>query len=116
MTEKIQHIIEEIRLKSNELHLQIGEERNKVESINEKLNQVLTEKESLQETISVLKHKNTQLSNELEEIQVNFDSIKSELDAIKEASINNVSSEKNNNYEIDALVREIEYCINQLKK
>jgi len=116
MTEKIQHIIEEIRLKSNELHLQIGEERSKVESLNESLRQVESEKASLLETIAILKQKNTQLSDEIEGLQINFETIKTELDAMKEVSMNTVNSESNNNYEIDSLVREIEYCINQLKK
>ncbi len=103
MTERIQHMIEGIRLKCRSLHEQLVSERS-----------IRIDQESelslLKSEISLLKNKNSEIEDEKRVIR-------NELDLIIQKSIDEkVSIENDRNEEIDDLVREIEHCINQLKQ
>lgn len=103
MTEKIQLIIEEIRLKCKELHTQLESERSK--SL------------ELRTELDALKTENFQLKEKNEEfVQTNLKLV-SELEATIRQGVGMQNEAKGDrNAEIDELVREIEYCITQLKK
>ena len=103
MTEKIQHIINDIRLKSNSLHTQLISERERARKLEVELNELTFQK-------NVLEDEKTQLNE-------NVIKLKSELEAIFKQRVDNENSiAENRNQDIDDLVREIEHCINQLKK
>jgi len=103
MTEKIQHIINDIRLKSNSLHTQLISERERARKLEVELNELTSQK-------NVLEDEKTQLNE-------NVIKLKSELEAIFKQRVDNENSiTENRNQDIDDLVREIEHCINQLKK
>ncbi len=103
MTERIQHIIEGIRLKCKTLHEQLVSERSIRIDQESELTLLKTE-------ISILKTKNSEIEEEK-------NLLKSELDLTIQKSIDEKDSVENNrNEEIDDLVREIEHCINQLKQ
>ena len=103
MTEKIQHIINDIRLKSNFLHTQLISERERARKLEVELNELTSQK-------NVLEDEKTQLNE-------NVIKLKSELEAIFKQRVDNENSiAENRNQDIDDLVREIEHCINQLKK
>lgn len=102
MTEHIQHIIEEIRLKSKALHQQLNEERLKNKAFQDELN-LLTERLQLQK---LEEEKN------LSEIAA----LKSELESTRSQEIEISHPIGKSDDEIDELVKEIEHCISQLKK
>ncbi len=102
MTEKIQQLIEDIKLKYKMLYSQLVEER----SLRLKQN---TELSSLNDEVSVLKSKISDFEIENLKLKVDLDKI------IQEKIEERNSSLKIRNQEIDDLVREIEHCINQLK-
>lgn len=103
MTEKIQLLLEGVRNKSNELHKLLVDERSKNEQLNTELQQLKQEK-------SDLEAKN-------EELVSNNNRLISELNSTKVQGIGTeVAIHANRNEEIDELVKEIEYCITQLKK
>lgn len=103
MTEKIQLIIEDIRLKCKDLHSQLELER----SISLEMK---TELEALKTENIQLKEKNEEF------VQTNL-TLVSELEAtIKQGVEMHNDADGNRDAEIDELVREIEYCITQLKK
>lgn len=103
MTEKIQLILEEIKLKCKDLHSQLESERSKNLELKAELETITNEN-------SHLKEKNE------EYIQTNLKLV-TELEAtIKQGVEVHNDADGNRNAEIDELVREIEYCITQLKK
>ena len=103
MTEKIQHIINDIRLKSNSLHTQLISERERARKLEVELNELTFQK-------NVLEDEKTQLNE-------NVIKLKSELEAIFKERVDEENSiTESRNQDIDDLVREIEHCINQLKK
>jgi hypothetical protein len=103
MTEKIQHIIDSIRLKCKSLYTQLETERTKTVELSAEIH-------SLKNDISILNERNS-------EIQIENERLNSELNSIKQQRIDeNLIGIENRNEEIDDLVREIEHCINQLKK
>jgi chromosome segregation ATPase len=102
MNEKIQHIIQDIRRKKNALDDLLNQQKQKVNQLEQEIEQLKSDLESKNANISKLKNENAELQSLLEET--------------KNQVINSVEP-KNNGYEqIDELVREIEYCIGQLKK
>ena len=103
MTEKIQHIIDTIRLKCNSLHAQLESERAA------KINQDV-ELTDLKSEILILKNKNFEIEQEKNQLRLELDSI------IKQGVDDKQAVVENRNEEIDELVREIEHCINQLKQ
>lgn len=117
MTEKIQSIIEQIKLKGKELHFQLEEERGLLRSIKRELLEVKAEKDNLLLEVKNLQLVCDQLKTEKEQVEIDLRSIKDELETMKEESVKLVESEQlDQKNQIDELVREIEYCINQLKK
>jgi hypothetical protein len=102
MTEKIQQLIEDIRLRYKTLYSQLVEER--ALRLDQKAELTLLNTE-----ISTLKVKSR-------EIEVENLKLKEDLDTIIQQRIEERNSSlKDRNEEIDDLVREIEHCINQLK-
>lgn len=117
MTEKIQSIIEQIKLKGKELHFQLEEERGVVRSITSELSEVKAEKDNLILEVKNLNLICDRLKDEKSQVESDLKSIKNELETMKEESVKLVQiEEKTQNVQIEELVREIEYCINQLKK
>jgi hypothetical protein len=103
MTDNIQHIINDIRLKSKSLHVQLVSERERVRGLEVELNELISQS-------NVLVNEKTQMSEDIIKL-------KSELEAILKQRIDNEKSlVENRDKDIDDLVREIEHCINQLKK
>lgn len=103
MTEKIQHIINDIRLKSKSLHSQLVSEREIKETLSVELNELKSTSENLRVENSKLMEEILQVKSELETI------LKNRIDEERTVILNR-------NQDIDDLVREIEHCINQLKK
>lgn len=102
MTENIQHSIQEIRTKA----LRFKDELIAVNAKNALLEQeVTTAKDRIEEC-----------NAELEKLNSENSSLKSELEALKSQVVNVTPTFTRNEEEIDELVKEIEYCIGQLKK
>jgi uncharacterized coiled-coil DUF342 family protein len=102
MTERIQHIIDEIRLKSQALHHQLNEEREKNRAFQAEM-QLLTERLQAQKQRD-------------EEHLAAIDALKAELEMTKSQVVENSTPSASKDVEIDELVKEIEYCISQLKR
>jgi uncharacterized protein (DUF3084 family) len=102
MTEKIQQLIEDIRLKYKTLYSQLIEERTLRLDQNAEL--------------TSLKEQNSILNNKINEFEIENLKLKLDLETIIQERIEERNSNlKIRNQEIDDLVREIEHCINQLK-
>jgi chromosome segregation ATPase len=102
MTDRIYHIIEEIRTKMLNLSKQLNDERLKYISLKEENVRLEEELAAAKEQEIVLSALNTQLKSEVV-------SAKSQ---VVEVPMSLVKKDE----EIDELVNEIEYCISQLKK
>lgn len=103
MTERIQHSIDEIRLKSKALHHQLTEERETNKSL-------LTELRTLKETEESLKKNEVAYLQEISDLKMALEEAKSQVVEVSVPSVGKTEEE------IDELVKEIEYCISQLKK
>lgn len=102
MTERIQQLIEDIRLKYKTLYSQLIEERTLRLDQNAEL--------------TSLKEQNSILNNKINEFEIENLKLKLDLETIIQERIEERNSNlKIRNQEIDDLVREIEHCINQLK-
>lgn len=102
MTEKIQQLIEDIRLKYKTLYSQLIEERTL------RLNQ--------NAELTSFKEQNSILNSKINEFEIENLKLKLDLETIIQERIEERNSNlKIRNQEIDDLVREIEHCINQLK-
>ena len=103
MTEEIQKIIDQILSKSNFLHKIVLEERDKNSHLNieiERLNKLLSEK-----------------NEECLLLSKNLDSVQSALSLTENKVIENPGQTiGKSEQEIDELVKEIEFCIEQLKQ
>ncbi|MCE2681680.1 MAG: hypothetical protein ACK49D_08750 [Flavobacteriia bacterium] len=103
MTESIQHIMNEIRAKALEIHSELVQERNKNQVLQA---QILEKEERLQAA--------KQLENERLAV---IDQLKLDLEVAKNQVVEvSVPQIGRNEEQIDELVKEIEYCIGQLKK
>lgn len=102
MTDRLYHIIEEIRTKMLNLSKQLNDERLKYISLKEENVRLEEELAAAKEQERVLTALNTQLKSEVV-------SAKSQ---VVEVPMSLVKKDE----EIDELVNEIEYCISQLKK
>ena len=103
MTERIQHIMNEIRAKALEIHSELVQERNKNQILQA---QILEKEERLQAA--------KQLENEHLAV---IDQLKLDLEVAKNQVVEvSVPQIGRNEEQIDELVKEIEYCIGQLKK
>ena len=103
MTDKIQLVLEDIRLKCRHLHSQLELERSKNLELR-------TELEASKSKISELNQKNEEF------IQTNMKLVTELESTIKQGIEMHGSGESNRNAQIDELVREIEHCITQLNK
>lgn len=101
MSDKALQLIDEIRSKSLEIKGKLDEERQN--------NAVLTN------AIADLKKELEQRELELSEVKTKVAELEKEVLTAKEQVINPVISSERNDEEIDELVKEIEYCISQLK-
>lgn len=103
MTDNIQKIIDQILSKSNFLHKIVLEERDKNSHLNieiERLNKLLSEK-----------------NEECLLLSKNLDSVQSALSLAQNKVIENPGQNiGKSEQEIDELVKEIEFCIEQLKQ
>jgi hypothetical protein len=102
MTEKIQQIIVSIRLKTVQMHAQLVASR-------EQIAYLVTENQSFKVQIESLGQANKALEAKLSNLEL-------QLFATKEQVVNAPVSHSKKEEEIDELVKEIEYCISQLKK
>jgi hydroxypyruvate isomerase len=102
MNARIQQIIEEIKAKSLSMHVVLQNERAK--SLNQQL-----EIDSLKVELDDLKINHGNLLS-----QVNL--LQTQLEETKGQVVSSSDIPQRNNEEIDELVKEIEYCINQLRK
>jgi len=102
MTEKIQHIIDGIRLKCKALYSQLESERA-----------LRTEHEA---ELSTIKNEYQLLKDEKNIFEETISKLKSELELIEKQRVEEKQASLiDRNEEIDDLVREIEHCIKQLK-
>lgn len=111
MTNRIQHIITEIRSKQNDLMNMLQAEKEKNAQSLEKIEELEKKLQEMEQENSMISTKNATLHAEIETLKVT-----------NEQLISNASSEVQNSVQrsvdhvqIDELVREIEYCIGQLK-
>lgn len=102
MTERIQQIIVSIRTKMIQMHNQLVDSREKNSSLE-------TENRSLKSQIEFLQQSNNALEVRLSDLEL-------QLITAKEQVASTPASVYRNEEEIDELVKEIEYCISQLKK
>jgi regulator of replication initiation timing len=103
MTDKIQQIIDEISRKTKVLHHQLVEERLKNE-------QLRLENVDLREQLM-------STTSQMERLDLEVGRLKEDLVSAKKQVVEvPVTAGSVSNEEIDELVKEIEYCISQLKK
>ena len=101
MTQRIEQLISEIETKVQHLRESLVQEREKNLSFTEQL--------------EVLKREHSMLQSELDVSKNVTDGLKGELEKMKE-NVVSAPVRGRNDQEIDELVKEIEYCISQLKK
>lgn len=104
MTTKIEQLIEDIRVKHNGLKKSMLDEQQKAVSLQNQLEEVKGD-------LANQMNENAQLKSEIERLQSEIETVKN-VSIIPQAS-NPVGVDNN---EIDELVREIDYCIEQLKR
>ena len=102
MTDTIQQIIEKIRSKSIEIHSQLIKEREK---------NIALEAENV-----ALKAQLTDMADTQKVLNVEMSELKIALETAKNQVVETPISKNRKDEEIDELVKEIEYCISQLKK
>jgi uncharacterized coiled-coil DUF342 family protein len=102
MTEHIQQSIGLIREKVTSLHGQVQHER--------------VQNEALKAEITLLANQLVALKEENDQLLTSVDQLNSALAAAKSQVVESVPSSRRSDEQIDELVREIEYCISQLKK
>lgn len=123
MNEKIQHIIQEIRIKKDVLNATLKQQTLRVDELEQQTELFKSELEQKQSEISQLMNNNTklvsdnsQLMNDNAQLKNDIAGLQSLLEETKNQIVNTVSADATKPYEqIDELVREIEYCIGQLK-
>lgn len=103
MTTRIQHIIDEIRRKTVALHHQLTLEREKNGSFQ-------LEIQRLNDHLEMQKQKEEGFLSEIATLKMELEATKSQVIEVSVPSVGKTDDE------IDELVREIEYCIGQLKK
>ena len=102
MSDRVNELIDTLKEKMTLLKDQCANERSKNDELtaeNERLKANLAEK-----------------SSEISNLQSKVESLKEAQNLAKEQSVNPSEEEKISDEQIDELVREIEYCIGQLKK
>ncbi|XOV67129.1 MAG: hypothetical protein ACFHU9_16030 [Fluviicola sp.] len=106
MSARVHQLLDEIREKSVNLKSQVAAERAK--------------NETLSAEISELKNEMRSKAEEVESLQTKVSELSANIESFKEQSVNSEAAAQKGavltNEEIDALVKEIEYCIKQLKR
>lgn len=102
MSERINELIETIQEKTNLLKGQVASEKAR----NEELTQEI---QNLKEQVSLKDEKVTELNEKVSELNESIKVVKEQ--SISSSEVTGVTDEQ-----IDELVKEIEYCIGQLKK
>ncbi|MDB3906192.1 hypothetical protein N9355_01825 [Crocinitomicaceae bacterium] len=106
MSARVHQLLDEIRDKSVKLKSQVAAERAK--------------NETLSAEISNLKSAMNSKTEETENLQSKVSELSANIESLKEQSVNSETTGQTgavlSNEEIDALVKEIEYCIQQLKR
>lgn len=106
MSARVHQLLDEIREKSVKLKSQVAAERAKNEALSTEISELKLEIDSKKQEVEDLQNKVSELSANIE--------------SLKEQSVNSESSSQTGavltNEEIDALVKEIEYCMQQLKR
>lgn len=107
MTERIQHSMNEIRAKALELHNELVQERIKNQALQA---QILEKEERLQSVLLAGKESENALNAVIDQLKLDLEVTKNQIVEVS------VSQNGRNEEQIDELVKEIEYCIGQLKK
>lgn len=116
MNEKIQHIIQEIRTKKDALKESLSKQTTKANQLEQEVEQLKSELLSKDNQLLFLEEEQTKLQDEKSKLENDKVELKSLLEETKVQVVNTASSEnKVDHGQIDELVREIEYCIGQLK-
>lgn len=102
MSDRIKELVEEIRGKASDLRNQLTTERTRNQQLEEELAQLKSSVSEKDEAISALESKYNDLQNKQ--------------DLTIETGVEVVSDQRISDAEIDELVKEIEYCIAQLKR
>lgn len=102
MTPKIQQVIDEIRSKALKMHDQLIAER----AVSDELRKELAE---LRSTISVKEAQEAVLFADIEKLKGELEATRTQFQGDSDLD------KRNRDEEIDELVKEIEYCISQLK-
>ena len=102
MADRINELIQKIREKVSQLKDQLSIEKTKSQSLQNEVNQLKAQLDTSREKIELLKSDKVNLQSEL---------VKA-----KEQSTNSSNEAAVSDEQIDELVKEIEYCIGQLKK
>lgn len=107
MTERIQHSMNEIRAKALELHGELVQERIKNQALQA---QILEKEERLQSVLLAGKESENALNAVIDQLKLDLEAAKNQIVEVF------VPQNGRNEEQIDELVKEIEYCIGQLKK
>ncbi|WP_343748444.1 hypothetical protein [Fluviicola sp.] len=99
MTSELKSLIEQIGAKSRQLHQSLVAERERVRSMTDEINRLNAEISEFQDQKKSLEHELRDLKTELSQVR-------------EQVQVQPVST---NTVEIDVLVKEIDFCIQQLK-
>lgn len=102
MADRINELIQKIREKVSQLKGQLSVEKTKNESLQNEVDQLKTQLNSTQ--------------NEVETLEAKIVNLQSDIVKAKEQSVGSSNETGVSDEQIDELVKEIEYCIGQLKK
>ncbi len=102
MTEKLQQIIDDIRGKTETLHRQLQEERVNTARLQNEIAE-------LKSTIAAKEQHESVLFADIDKLKMELEAIRIQVKDPSDLSV------RNRDEEIDELVKEIEYCISQLK-
>lgn len=115
MTDRIQHIINEIRSKKNEIKDLLKAESEKVQARDQRIIELTTDLDQGKKEKLSLETELSRLRNDLNTTQQELASAKQLNVTVAEKVETDPLEVNKGNVEIDELVREIEYCIGQLK-
>lgn len=101
MSDRIQELVEEIRGKSSDLKRQLESTRSR--------------NSELESELSELRNSISDKEKELEELKSKYDDLQKQ-DLNNDTGVSVSAEQSISNEAIDELVKEIEYCIEQLKK
>lgn len=102
MSDRIKELVQTVKNKANDLHSKVQMERSKNQDLENNLDRLRSE----------LKDK----ESEVLKLQQEISQYEAKIKAQNEVSVADQKSERISDTEIDELVREIDYCIAQLKR